>query len=184
MARTYPVADVQLPSALVCVPNGDLPAGLLRGIGGDAGRLELTAARCWDALWGAGQSAGWDLTWTYGGTYRTYEAQRQLFLSRWSPRPQTNRPRVQWMGGTWWLRPGVARAAIPGTSNHGLGLAVDVALGASPAMAVAIDPALSWLLEVADSYGWTWESQDEPWHIRYVCGDQIPEAVIAWERGL
>lgn len=182
--REYPVAAVRLPSSLVCQVNGELDPSVLRTIGLGGARLELTAARSWDALWGAGQSAGWDLTWTPGGTYRTYAAQRSLFLQRWSPVKIAGRPRVEWSGGSWWLKPGVARSAIPGTSNHGLGLAIDIALGESPASARPITPALDWLLSAADTFSFTWESQDEPWHLRYVSGDQIPEATLAWEASI
>ena len=29
-------------------------------------------------------------------------------------------------------------------------------------------------------FGFSWELQEEPWHIRLVCGDKIPEPVKAW----
>jgi hypothetical protein len=30
-------------------------------------------------------------------------------------------------------------------------------------------------------FGWSWEVlPEEPWHIRYVAGDNIPEAVTLW----
>ena len=63
--------------------------------------------------------------------------------------------------------------AAPGTSNHNLGIAIDVAN--------ANGKILEWLLANADDYGFTWELQEEPWHIRYVCGDAIPAKVKAWK---
>lgn len=183
MATTYPVESVVRPSSLACARNGDLEANQLSVVGwGQV--LETTAARSWAALWTAAQKAGWDLTFTYGGCYRSYAMQRRLFLARWSPQHIAGRPTVWWAGGQWWLLPGVARSAVPGTSTHGWGLAVDVALGNDPATAEPITPALSWLLDVADLFGWSWESQSEPWHINYVRGDKIPDAVLQTEAWL
>jgi peptidoglycan hydrolase-like protein with peptidoglycan-binding domain len=76
-------------------------------------------------------------------------------------------------------------AATPGTSNHGLGLAIDLAwydssqiLGITARMDV-----FNWLLLNAFRYGFSWETQSEPWHIRYVAGDSIPQAVLDFEHG-
>jgi LAS superfamily LD-carboxypeptidase LdcB len=63
--------------------------------------------------------------------------------------------------------------ATPATSNHGWGLAVDV-WGAN-------NGRLDWMLQNCDKYGFSWEIQSEPWHIRYVCGDKLPQAVLDYE---
>lgn len=133
--------------------------------------------------WAAG-IAGWPVTWTYGGLYRTFRQQQALFHQRWGSVPLVGRPRVFYAGGWWWLKPGVARAAVPGTSNHGWGLAVDLAMGDHPSNAVPITPVLPWLIANADAYSFTWEDQTEPWHVRYVSGDQIPEKTLEWEAWL
>lgn len=179
-AQHLPVLPVTLPDELLCQRNGELPPEVLRPIGA-AGSLCHTAARAWDALWSEARTFGWDLTWTFGGTYRTLRQQQSLFFSRWSAEPIAGRERVFYNGGDWYLRRGVARAAIPGTSNHGLGIAVDVALGAEPADAKPITPALSWLLDHAGDFGWSWEVQSEPWHLRYWEGSTLPPAVLDWE---
>jgi hypothetical protein len=31
-----------------------------------------------------------------------------------------------------------------------------------------------------DKYGFTWEMQSEPWHIRYFMAESIPAAVQEW----
>ena len=61
-------------------------------------------------------------------SYRPYETQDRTFRARYSTSPIPGRPTKRWLGRTWWLRPGMATAAVPGTSNHGRGLAVDTAV--------------------------------------------------------
>jgi LAS superfamily LD-carboxypeptidase LdcB len=41
---------------------------------------------------------------------------------------------------------------------------------------------LDWLLKNAHLYGFSWEVQSEPWHLRYVAGDDVPEAVTKWKK--
>ena len=177
---TLPTHPVELAQDLVCVPNGKVPAYLLEQIG-LAGRLTAAAARAWRALWLMGQEAGWSLTYTYGGTYRSFDQQVTLFYQRWSPAPIAGRPTVAYNGGLWWLKPHVARAAVPGTSNHGTGVAVDLALGAGPDTAQPISPAIEWLVDVCPSLGWFWEDQSEPWHVNYCFGDDVPTTVLSVE---
>ncbi len=58
-------------------------------------------------------------------------------------------------------------AAVPGTSNHGWGCAVDTALGGYGASAKVVDSVfLQWALEHVAANGWSWEVQSEPWHLR------------------
>jgi hypothetical protein len=101
-------------------------------------------------------------------SYRDYATQEAIFRDRYvdSWRPTKS---VVWMGVRWYKRVGVATAAVPGTSNHGWGLAVDHA--SSPAT-------ITWLRNNAYRYGWSWEIQSEAWHIRYWAGDAIPQAVL------
>jgi len=37
---------------------------------------------------------------------------------------------------------------------------------------------LKWLLDNEDKFGFSHEVQSEPWHIRYVAGNDIPVAVV------
>jgi len=69
-------------------------------------------------------------------------------------------------------------AAVPGTSNHGWGCAVDVALGGygNAATSVAF-PFLSWAIEHAHQYGWSWEVQSEPWHLRLVSFESVMDDI-------
>lgn len=177
MMTTYPKRPVAIPQAILCDRNGYLPKSRLHPIG-LSGELEVTAARAWTALWWDLRTVGLDLTWTFGGTYRAYWQQVSLFLQRWD-NVRRNTESEFYGGQQWWLKPGVARAAVPGSSNHGLGLAVDVASGTTPTTAKPISAAaLARLLDVAEAYGWSWESDKEPWHIHYWRGDDIPGFVI------
>ncbi len=186
-----PIATVYKPSTLQGVTNGKLDASLLREVG-PSGRLHYIAARAFLALVAAAARAGIPLTYTYGGTYRTYQQQVDLFLRRYVDHydPKITTTSYKWWNGKrWYKRIGVAAAATPGTSNHGWGLAIDTALdrepedGLDPADAVSITPALTWMINNAPRFGFSWELQSEPWHIRYCHGDTLPEAVLQ-EEGL
>lgn len=179
---TLPKVPVVMPSTLLCAQNGKLGNDLLVDIGYNT-RLERTAARAWTALWVAGQAEQIDLTWTYGGGYRSLASQEALFYQRWQTTPRKGADTAFYNGVQWWLKAGVARAGVPGTSNHGWGLAIDTALGDQPANAVGITPQINWMVANAPQMGFSWESQSEPWHIRYVTGDSIPQRVLdieAW----
>lgn len=171
-----PIRQVVRPSDLLGVGNGELDSALLRPVG-PRGNLHHLAARAWLALVGAAGRDGIDLTYTYGGCYRTLTEQETLFRQRYTLTVLAGRPTKLWKGLLWYQRPGTAQAAVPGTSNHGLGLAVDTALGPSPDRATSIVPQLDWLLEHAPEFGWSWELQSEPWHLRYVVGDRTPPAL-------
>lgn len=178
----FPIVAVSRPADLATVTNGQLDPAILRPVG-PRGQLHHTAARAWLALTAAALDAGHPLTYTYGGCYRTYAEQEALFRQRYTPTPLEGRPYKLWNGVHWYQRPGVAMAAVPGTSNHGWGLAVDTATGDDPSRALPISTqALGWLLDHAARFGWSWELQSEPWHIRYVTGDRIPAAVTDRER--
>jgi hypothetical protein len=41
---------------------------------------------------------------------------------------------------------------------------------------------LEWLLANADWFGFSWELQSEPWHLRYYVGDRVPLKVQHWLR--
>ena len=183
------VLPVTLPRSLEGAQNGQLPPALLEQVG-PKGFLHPVAARCWRALHAEGVTKGYHLTYTYGGCYRPYADQRNLFVSRYQTTPIAGRPTKVWEGVVWYQKPLTAMAAVPGTSNHGLGLAVDAALdldlsdGVGPDDASSIGPALPWFTEAAIRYGFSFEAQSEPWHIRAVCGDRVPAAVQAYEDSL
>ena len=60
-------------------------------------------------------------------------------------------------GRRWGQKPGKPRAATPGTSNHGLGISIDIA-------PTAIQ---TWMKRNAGRFGWVNDVPSEPWHWSY-----------------
>lgn len=175
-----PERSITLPAVLVGQANGRLPASILVDTAGEAGgptvRLCMPAARSWRALCAAARAAGHVVKATSAAdSYRSYEQQENAFRTRYTTTYLAGRPYKTWNGVRWYQRPNTAQLAVPGTSNHGLAVTVDVA-NASGAL-------LAWLVANAPRFGWFWELQDEPWHIRYCTGDAIPAAVLQFEEG-
>lgn len=180
---TYlPIKPVVLPNDLRNQPNGKLDRELMVKVAGGSS-LHHIAARAWNALVNEAAKHDLPLTYTYGGCYRTYDRQERLFLRRYTTHELPGRPTKRWLGTTYWLKPGMAGAATPGTSNHGLGLAIDTASGDHPreAKAIGAHPQFNWLVNEVGRFGFSYEDQSENWHIRYVAGDDIPQAVLDFE---
>ncbi len=167
---------VVLPADLTNAKNGQLRPNLLRAIR-PLGQLHHLSADAYHAMRAAALADGirpFKPT-SRADTYRTYQEQVALFTSRYTMTPLPGRPSKVWEGRRWWQKPNTAVAAVPGTSNHGLGIAVDIA--------DASGDRLDWLEANALTYGFSWEftSGAEPWHIRYYRGDDIPPAVADWK---
>lgn len=174
-----PMRDVTRPAVLSGQTNGELPDSLLVSIPGLSGgytvRLIGPAARAFRALRAAAAAAGHILNATSTvDSYRPYSVQESTFRARYTLTVLSGRPSALWQGKRWYLRAGEAVAAVPGTSNHGLGLAIDIA---------SVDPALAWLVANEERFGFSHELESEPWHIHYWAGDAIPAAVLAYEKG-
>jgi LAS superfamily LD-carboxypeptidase LdcB len=166
-ANRYPVKPVRLPADLRGIKPGELPPYLLRAIR-PYGQLHPLAAQAWEALRKAAHADGirpFKPT-SFADTYRTLATQRAGFLARYTTAPiQTTSVRT-YEGVKYYLKPGMAPMATPGTSVHNIALAVDVS--------EASGDRLKWMLANCDDYGWCWELQSEPWHIRYYTGDKVP----------
>ncbi len=118
--------------------NGQLADHMLVDVtGGNDALLAGRPANAWQAMVAAAAADGVDIT--FSDAYRPLADQERLArdLGLYS------------QGG---------RAAAPGTSNHGLGLAVDV--NRTP-------EAMAWLDENAADYGWIADVPREPWHFNY-----------------
>lgn len=178
----FVVRAVQPQAILVGQENGKLDLDLLTPImamvNGEStlvGRLLPNPARAWNAMVAAAAVDGIELRPTsMADTFRSYAIQETIFRQRYSTSEVAGfLGTKRWNGQVWYQRPHTAMAAVPGTSNHGWANAVDVA-NASGAR-------LMWMVRWAETFGWSWETQSEPWHLRYVAGDQLPAAVLAHE---
>ena len=184
-----PVEPVVRPAALAGQENGRLADDVLTDIpgldGGPTVRLVGPAASAWRALSAAALEAGHVLK-AVGphDSYRPFATQERIFLARYTTQPLPGRPQKRFRGQTFFQLPNTAAAAVPGTSNHGLGLAVDTGVEADgDPSAESIDQAtVDWLVANERNFGFSHELQSEPWHIRYFAGDALPEAVQAFER--
>ena len=119
--------------------NGRLPEAVLAPIAG--GQLDRAAAAAWNAMNVEARAGGVELRPTGSmSSYRTYAQQVYLYDLYRSGRGNL--------------------AAVPGTSNHGWGLAVDLATTEMRSM----------LDRIGRKYGWAKEWSDaasEWWHIKY-----------------
>lgn len=162
----YPTKKLVVPAALRDVPNGRLPAKLLRPVK-CGGQMYVEAAEAFNRMYDQAILAGIKLRNI--GDYRSYAQQENLFRQRYSTQDLGRNPQVtrQFEGRTWYLRPGMSPSATPGRSNHGLGLAID--------LDVTTQKVLDWLCASAPTFGFYLQSDDpkdpefEAWHWQY-CG--------------
>jgi len=178
-----PVKKVTPPSCLTGQKNGQLNSTLLVECGIGKFTMVQPAARAMRAMVAAATAAGYRVWAT--GTYRTYQQQVDLFNSRYTSKALVDRPTKVWNGVKHWQLPRTAMAAVPGTSNHGLGLACDLALKNSKGETVSVTQQfVVWLVKNAATYGYSFEAQSENWHVRYFAGDKMTPAVLAFEGGI
>lgn len=118
------------------------------------------------------------------GAWRSLDSQVWLFTARYVQGNHSGKPGFtndvrKWNGVVYTRKAGTAAAAVPGTSNHGGGVAVDVKTGrgpGDPASPVAVvftgwsDPDRAEFLTVAAEFGWADDegrAVDEFWHLTY-----------------
>lgn len=168
------IVPVVLPKDLKGVEPGKLPANLLRPVKG-GGKMHWLAAAAWDAMVTKAKADGVELKPTSAGdTYREYDLQRRGFLQRYQNAPIPGVKPKDFEGKKWYLKKGMAPLATPGKSQHNLGLAVDVHSASEPKR-------INWLIANVKDFGFSWEVvPEEPWHLRYVSGDNPPAAVRAY----
>ena len=192
---TYPVLTVIKPN----LPNGRIDPSKLTVVPltGTFRTCHLyePAARAWAAL-AAAVRREFNVTLTGstpapGDCYRSYDQQLAVFYTRYLPsfnplKTSLVGSRIGPDGARWYKKLGVAAVATPGTSNHGLGIAIDCAIwtGTEAVGLTTNKPLFAWLLTNAARFGWSWESQSEPWHLRHVTGDNVTRAVELYELGL
>lgn len=170
------------PTIIKPFANGQLPANVMEPCGIRSFVLEREAARSMRALVKKARRDGIALSAT--GTYRSYAGQVSLFQQRYQLTPSYAGARTEWwQGKQWWLRKGVAGAAVPGSSNHGWGLAVDFSIRTRVGKEVPLNTAaLKWLAENGAAFGWWNTTHSENWHWCWCLGDgPMPPAVLAEE---
>lgn len=169
------VVPVKLPDDLKGVIPGKLPEALLRpAVGG--GKLHWLAAAAWAAMVEKAKADGVELKpVSAGDTYRTFESQLTVFKQRYQKEPIAGAQTRTFEGVKWFKKdPKLASLAAPGTSQHNLGIAVDVHTAAEPKR-------LKWLIDNVATFGFSWEVvPEEPWHLRYVKGSTPPPAVAEY----
>ncbi|EYR62363.1 peptidase M15 [Actinotalea ferrariae CF5-4] len=127
-----------VPAELRVHGNGKVPAAALSTVAGaDGHRLWAPAARSLEALRAAAARDGVSIGVT--DSYRPYDVQVDL----------VRRKGLYSQGGL---------AAVPGTSNHGWGIAVDLDLDAR---------AQAWMRTHGERYGFVEDVPREPWHWTY-----------------
>lgn len=202
MPTRLPIVAVTRPSVLVGQKNGMLPATLLWPTSVHGLTMVPPAARAARAMADALRAAGFEPGTV--GPYRSFDGQLAMWNSRMVPvniatylltapprrrkwpdvMPLDSPPKpAAYIGKVYWRRDSGAGCAVPGTSNHGWGLANDWAEWRGPVLGGMTPAMISWLLANAAKYGFSWEDQSENWHLRYVTGDIIPPDVRDYEAG-
>jgi LAS superfamily LD-carboxypeptidase LdcB len=121
----YPTKRLVVPEALGPVPSGKLPVRFMGKMKG-GGFLYRPAAKAFNEMFVHAKTDG--ITLKNIGSYRSYQSQYDLFMSRYSKKDEGRVPQVtrKFDGHVWYLRKGMSPCASPGASNHGYGLAVDI----------------------------------------------------------
>lgn len=90
---------------------------------------------------------------------RSHAEQVRIFRNRYRQGVPSSRDKrgVLWDGVRWYWHSGPSTAAVPGTSKHEAGLAVDF-----------MSPAYAWLEVHASEHGWVRTISAERWHYEYV----------------
>ena len=170
------ITPVKLCRHLKGKKPSEVSTSMLRKVSG-GGKLELCAADAWDAMVAAAKTEGVKLAPSSSGDqYRSIAQQTAGFVQRYQKEPIAGAVTRTWNGVKWYLKAGFAPLAAPNDdpkncSKHMLGIAVDVAN--------ANGATLTWMFNNIAKFGWSWEVLPaEPWHIRYVAGDETPAAVL------
>jgi hypothetical protein len=195
-------STVPTPSEVGSTASGMLPDDVLVPCGIRSFRMTADAASTVRAMVAAAKAAGIELDAT--GTYRRYDDQLSLFLSRYEPCTEVEYAvaLVLKRGRKWDAAPGLghsskfwrkklidgkvpADAATPGASKHGLGVSIDWARHnpKQPSKPHDLDaPALRWLADNGPGFGMWNTNQSENWHFCHF-GPGVTPAVRAFEVG-
>ena len=179
-----PLFDIKnfLPEGITPENNGMMPVERLKGIH-CGGQLYIDAARSWLAMVRAAAQDNIFLNLnTPFKAYRKMEQQIEIFKKRFilidgqENLSDDDAIRVEFENKIWQLKPNEIYAAVPGTSSHGYGLAVDI-------QNAVLSHVKAWLNKNAAQFGFVREYDFEPWHFTYIKSREgIPSRVLETEK--
>jgi hypothetical protein len=183
----HPVAKMILPKEVAKVGNGKLTPKMMKKVK-CGGVMWNTAADAFNALYDAALAAGYKLRNI--GDYRPFEGQLSMFMDRYSDKQTGRKPEITrtYQGKTWFLKKGKSPSGTPGTSNHGFGLAIDIAIeNKGKIESIGGTKAYNWMCENAPNYGFYLQGaptrpdgkpnpEYEAWHWQYCLGDAVAPA--------
>lgn len=211
MSYTLPINNnVVRPSTSSQYLNGQFPSTALTQVKNVQTKclMDLTAARAFEACFDlAIKMIGVSIKDV--GDFRTFQEQLDLFVDkgpgtpgRYIPVSQTTYnntsslhrkiwgdARFYGYSSVYWIKNynkfgyWPATAATPGSSNHGFGLALDVAeeYDADTAPDPIREVFIGWMCTFAPRFGIFATLTSEPWHWQYNFGDVIPQSVLDYE---
>lgn len=213
MALVQPHGTVKLPTAIKAQPNGAVDPALLSWVEeGNKSLVYLMATqpargmRAWHAdafkhgitLFSTGRGRTLAQQWQiFGGSQARY---RPTSVAEWNTTPSDSR-KQPWLladrnavaaelgitipNSSYWVKidRAFATAAIPGTSNHGYWCADDLAEIINGHLVSLSASTLQYLYGSGAKFGFTWSTSSENWHVDWMMGDTIPDAVLAYEQG-
>ena len=177
--KVYPYKKLVLPAEVAKVGNGNLTPQMLKKVK-TGGRMWKPAANAFNKLYADALCAGFILRNV--GDYRPLTKQTAMFKDRYSLKNLGRNPKVtrKYQGKVWYLKPGKSPSGVPGTSNHGFGLAIDLAYDRNGALVPMGGKCFDWLCKNAPKYGFYLQGSNpkspefEAWHWQYVRGDKPP----------
>ena len=177
--KVYPYKKMVLPAEVAKVGNGNLTPAMLKKVK-TGGEMWTGAAAAFNKLYADCLAAGFKLRNV--GDYRPFNEQLAMFNDRYSLKDLNRNPEVtrKYEGKTWYLKPGKSPSGVPGTSNHGFGLAIDVGYDKDGALVSMGGKCFDWMCANAPKYGFYLQGSDpkspefEAWHWQYVFGDKPP----------
>ena len=191
----YPYQKLIMPSCLKGEINGKLNKALLMPVD-TGGKMVKPAAVAFNALYAEALKQG--VTLRNIGDYRSYDGQLKMFLDRYEVAaandPRLKKPRTvtrNFDGKVWILKKGKAPSAAPDPtgksgSNHGWGLAIDLAVEGKGGNIVGMASAkkgFKFMCENAPRFGFFLQGSDpkspefEHWHWQFCLGDETPSAL-------
>lgn len=213
MALSQPHGVVNLPTSIRNQPNGDVDPSLLNWVeqGNTAlvflmANLPARSMRAWHAdaakhgisLFTTGRGRTLAQQWQiFGGSLARY---RPTNVTEWNATAVESR-KIPWPAAdraavaadlhisipdfSYWVKidPKLATAATPGTSNHGYWCADDLAELVGGKIVSLSANTLQYLYGSGASFGFTWETLSENWHVCWMMGDTLPQAVLDYEKG-